>query len=387
MSSAIGPKLKVLHIASGLATGGAETMLFRLLRALPPDERKMHGVLSLSDNCAFDFNSLGTQVNILDLKSFSNPISALIALRKLIQFLSPRLIHTWMYHANITTTLAAPSHIPIIWGIHHALQNFSEESRSLKLLIRLGKVLSRKRNIVKLVFVSHASERQHLNMGYSTEKSVVIPNGIDTNEFFPSEELRLKQREALGIDEKFKLIGSFGRFHPIKDHRNLIKALSIVRSVAPHQHIALVLAGKDMDSKNSSLLALLNHDHLADITHLIGPQTDMCALYNALDLYVLSSKSESLPNVLAESLACGTPVVTTDVGDAKRMTPDPSFSAPPNSPTALANEISRFLLLDKVEVKKMGDRGRSHVIASFNIEKTLFTHMAIYEKVLAEWTN
>lgn len=387
MSEATSSKIKVLHITSGLGTGGAETMLFRLLRGLPADERKMHGVLSLSDNCAFDFESIGVQVGILDLKSFSNPVSAIVALRKLIRLRNPELIHTWMYHANIATTLAAPNRIPIIWGIHHALQNLSEETRSLRLLIYLGKIFSRKRNVMRLVFVSRASERQHLEIGYSKEKSVVIPNGIDTNEFFPSEEVRSKKRGELGIAQNCTLIGSFGRFHPVKDHTSLIKALGLVRSKSPLQPIAVLFAGKDMDTKNDALLATLLQNQISDVTHLIGPQTDMNSLYNALDLYVLSSKSESLPNVLAESLACCTPVITTDVGDATRMTPDPSFSSPPNNPAALAHEISRFLTLDRAEVKRMGDRGRNHIIANFNIEKTLSDHLSIYDKAISGWAR
>lgn len=378
---------EVLHIASGLGNGGAETMLFRLLRALPEAERKKHGVLSLSDNCAFDFKSIGIQVLILDLKGYSNPLSALFGLRKMIRRLNPKLIHTWMYHANIATTLVSPRSIPIIWGIHHALHNIRGESRSLRLLIHVGKILSYKRNVVRLVYVSCASERQHRNMGYSNEKSLVVPNGINTNEFYPSEELRRKTREALGIAQNCTLIGNFGRFHPIKDHSSLTKALSIARSVSPLKPVALLLAGTDMDSQNSSLMTLIHRDNIADITHLLGPQKDMCALYNAIDIYVLSSKSESLPNVLAESLACGTPVITTDVGDAKRMTPDSSFSAPPNDPTALARTISRFLLLEKNEVENMGERGRSHIELNFNIEKTSSTYISVYEKAISAWTE
>lgn len=386
MNDASPLQIRVLHIASGLGTGGAETMLFRLLRGLPPEERNRHEVLTLTDNCDFDFGSIGVSVRILDLKSYSNPISALWALRKCIQHMNPQLIHSWMYHANITTTLVAPKNVPIIWGVHHALQNLGEESWGLKLLIYLGKFLSQKANVVQLIFVSHSSKDQHLKIGYSKKKSVVICNGIDTDEFFPAEDLRRTRRLALGIDEKSFLIGSFGRFHPIKDHSNLTKALGIVRTQLPDRPFQVVFAGKDIEAKNEALVSLLQRDHIFDITHLIGAQTDMCSLYNAIDLYVLSSKSESLPNVLAESLACQTPIVTTDVGDAKLMTPDPEFCAQPNNAEELASKISKFLTLNASEVAEMKLRARRYVISNFNIEKALAAHLTIYEKAIGEWT-
>lgn len=362
-------------------------MLFRLLRGLPPEERSGHAVLSLTNNCDFDFGSIGISVNVVDMKSYSNPISGLIALRKQIQTLRPQLIHSWMYHANIATSLVAPRNVPIIWGIHHALQNFKEESKSLKLLIHLGKLLSRNKNVVRLIFVSQSSKEHHLKIGYPKKKSEVIFNGVDTSEYFPSEDLRKQRRAALSIDQNTMVIGSFGRYHPIKDHSNLLRALSIVRTQLPELRFQVLLAGTGIEPSNENLVNLLRQNHVFDVTQLAGPQTEMCSLYNAIDLYVLSSKSESLPNVLAESLACQTPIVTTDVGDAKMMTPDPDYCAQPNDSDDLAKQISRFLMLDRQTVSEMKTRARQFVIANFNLESTMTNHQILYEKASREWTK
>ena len=163
----------------------------------------------------------------------------------------------------------------------------------------------------RVVAVCQALKRRIVQLGVPEEKISVIPNGVDSYKFYPTpkEEVRRK----LKLPDK-KIILSVGHLTPNKGFDYLIKALKILQTEFNKKDVYLVIVGegefrKELE-KTISLLHLGEHVRLAGAI----PHKEMRDWYSAADLFCLASGQEGWPNVILESLACGTPVVATSAG-------------------------------------------------------------------------
>ncbi len=124
-----------------------------------------------------------------------------------------------------------------------------------------------------------------------------------------------------------------------------------------------------MNEANRDLTAMIHDLGLNDQVKLLGLRNDIPAIMNALDLHVMSSAfGEAFPNVLCEAMACGTPCVTTDVGDASLIVGETGWVVPPRDRVALAKAIAQAL--DKRHTpdwKDRRDQANDRINANFTI--------------------
>ena len=370
--------VSVVHLASGLGVGGAETILFRVLSEMRKSPDVTHRVLSLRDNCAFDFDSIGVNVEVFDLAASKLLPSRLMALRRRLEVLSPDLIHGWMYHGSVVAALLAPNRVPLVWGIHHSLHDFSAESLSIRSLVRTGAILSRMSRTKALLYCSNVSMNHHREFGYPQSKAVMLPNGFDGAEFAPAPSLRENVRAALGFEASSVVVGSFGRYHPVKDHSLLLHAFA--RSADRYKCARLLLAGAGLSADNTELCATIRQLGIEDRVSLVGQRTDMAGLYNAIDIYALSSKSESFPNVLGEACCSGTVCVTTDVGDSKVILGPAGIVVPPGSVDEFSLALDHLISIGRSARVELGRAAREHVLDHFSIESIAAAYRRIYTK-------
>ena len=163
-----------------------------------------------------------------------------------------------------------------------------------------------------VIAVSETLKRRIVDLGISEHKVAVVPNGVDGRKFHPV--AKSEAREKLGLPNHRKLLLSVGGLESVKGFDRLIRAIKILIDEFGETDILLVIVGEGSLRKN--LLQLISLHSLDTHVRLVGPvQHDQLHLwYSAADLFCLASRSEGWPNVVIESLACGTPVVATAVG-------------------------------------------------------------------------
>ncbi len=172
-----------------------------------------------------------------------------------------------------------------------------------------------------VIAVSAALKKEIVELGMDPGRIHVIPNGVDATRFrvIPKEEARRK----LSLPEEGELLVSVGSLIPSKGHQLLIRA---IRQVARnHPHLRLYILGEGtFRAKLESLVAELG---LSDFVQVLNkrPNEELPLWFSAADASCLASEREGWPNVVTESLACGTPVVGTRVGGIPEILHSPEF--------------------------------------------------------------
>jgi len=162
-----------------------------------------------------------------------------------------------------------------------------------------------------IISVSGHLAQTAIELGIDAGKVHVIPNGVDTQRFYPRD--KAVCRRELGFPTDGRLVVTVAHLGPRKGHREAIQALAGLPG-----DVRLVLVGGDAEGGRNELALreLIGGLGLEGRVTLVGPQPyDRVPLYlSAADVSVLASYREGCPNVVLESLACGTPVVATRVG-------------------------------------------------------------------------
>jgi glycosyltransferase involved in cell wall biosynthesis len=372
--------MRVVHIITGLNDGGAEAVLYRLCKY---DTENIHICISLMDEGKYGpkLSELGIKVYCLNMKSNKLSFSKLWKLYFLLFRIKTDVVQTWMYHANfiggICSRLLGIQNI--IWGIHHTTLNPGETKKSTILIAKISAKLS---SIIpqKIIYCAQKAREVQESYGYDISKGIVISNGYNLEDFNNDIIQRGEFRKELNIDASTFLVGHVGRFSPYKDYPNLIKSFYLLDKVNPS--IKFVLVGTGLDNSNTQLSELIESFNLSDKVLLLGRRDDVCRVMNGFDLFVLSSISEAFPNVLNEAMACSTPCVTTNVGDASIIVGKTGWIVMPSDPYALSESISQAINEKNTSPliwEKRKNDCRIRIIENFNIEKMVNSYKAVWE--------
>lgn len=373
--------MQVLHIITGLGDGGAEAVLCRLVYS---DPAICHHVVSLTDSGKYGplLSEYGAKVTPLGMPRGRVSLKGLFRLWTVVRTSHAEVIQTWMYHADLVGGLIGRlAGVPVIWGIRNSILDSGHSSRNTIMVAKLCARLSGKLPS-RIIACAQAARGAHTAMGYDARRIQVIPNGYDLARFKPDTTAREKLRAEWGFSDDLPVLGMVARYDPYKDHGNLIAGLAGLGTVRPNYRVVLV--GKGLDRTNAELMASITSKGLSGRILLLGPRHDIPAIMNALDVHVLSSSAEAFPNVLAEAMACGTPCVTTDVGDARVIVDDTGWIVPAGNPKALTDAIAQALLA-RENIREWSDRRqrcRKHIASEFGIDVMAQRYRKVWESAM-----
>jgi glycosyltransferase involved in cell wall biosynthesis len=211
------------------------------------------------------------------------------------------------------------------------------------------------------------------------EKLAMIPNGVDPERFKPDEAERNAVRAGLGIADDEVLVGAVGRLVEPKALHILIEAVSQLAQTMSQVRLVLVGDGP-LRSELEKQAADLG---ISDRVLFAGMRMDIPAVLSAIDVYVMSSKSEGLPVSLLEAMSAEKPVVATKVGGIPEAVTDrrEALLVQPNDPSALADAINE-VISDPELAAQLGRRARERVTSAYSVAATARALEQVYRDLL-----
>ncbi len=375
--------MRILHLITGLHTGGAETMLLKMVRCHLKLGVEMEVVSLLPPGTLVpEFEVLGVPVHSLGIRQGVPDPRGLFRLLKHLSRFQPDVVQTWMYHADLLGGLARVFRpgTPVVWGVHHSNLNKDMNRpmtlRIARLCAQLSRLLPR-----KIVCCSEASRSVHAELGYDAGRMVVIPNGFDLDLFRPDPGTRATLRSELGIPENALLVGLVGRLDPLKDHGNFFRAWSQLPAEINAHPLHALLCGAGMTPDTPQVAQWIEGLDLSRI-HLLGLRRDMPRINAALDVACSSSIGEAFPSVLGEAMACAVPCVVTDVGDSRLIVAETGRAVPPSDSDALAGALREVLSLSDAERLALGEAALDRVQSNYRVDIVADKYLNVYSALL-----
>jgi glycosyltransferase involved in cell wall biosynthesis len=371
--------ITIVHLITGLETGGAERVLSHLV-ALTDRDRFRSVVVSIRNpgKMSEAVNRAGVELRTLGIRRGMPDPRGLFRLDRVLRRGRPEILQTWLYHADFLGLLARRlGRIPhLIWNIRCSDASLSPAD------IALRRLLARSSRTPDAVVVNaRAGRRFHEQIGYRPRRWELIPNGFDANEFRPDRQARRRIRAEFGIGEGMIVIGLPARYHPMKDHNTFLDAAAMLATNLPEVRFALLGAG--IEPANRVLAKAIAGREIADRVLLFGERGDMGEMYAAFDIATLSSAfGEGFPNVLGEAMASALPCVATDSGDAAELLGRTGIVVPPGDPQALAAAWRQLIDAGAEGRRLLGDQARERIVREYCIGATVARYEALYSDIV-----
>jgi glycosyltransferase involved in cell wall biosynthesis len=296
---------------------------------------------------------------------------AVVRLGRELRMHGTRVVHSYLFHANLVGTLAARvARVPVTLASKRSLDTYPTvlERWACKLSNRLADRVTANAEEVR----RHAHEVE----GCSLDKIVVIPNGVDLTRFATT----VATPPPVEMPASGPIVGCVGRLSGKKGHSDLLEAAALVLRRRPDTTFVLVGDG----ALRSELRAQADGLGLNGQVRFVGHVNDPVPLLYRMNLFVLPSRIEGMSNALLEAMAANRAVVATSVGGNPEVVVDgvTGLLVPPRDPARLANAVLT-LLADPQRASAMGAAGRARVETCYSVQAMLRQLEDLYRRELA----
>jgi glycosyltransferase involved in cell wall biosynthesis len=364
--------MRIVYVLTSLGMGGAERQVVALASRMAG---RGHAVALIVLRPPVT-EQWPTDLRVFHLGMLKNPASFLAAMARGRRFLAefhPDVVHSHSFHANIAARLlriTLPA-LPVVSSVHNVYEGDWGRMLAYRLTNRLARITTA---------VSQAAADRFVHLkAVSQEKCIVMPNGIDFEEFALSRERRQQARAAMGVEREFVWLTA-GRIVPAKDYPNLLRAFQ--RVLALRQDARLWVAGAGETAEFSRVRFLAADLGLDQAVRWLGLRRDMPALLDAADGFVLGSAWEGMPLSVGEAMAMAKPVVCTDVGGVREMVGEAGILAPSKDSDALAVAMLDVMRVTPEDRQALGCAARERILRDFSMDTATSKWEALYRMAL-----
>lgn len=361
--------VKILHVIPSLGVGGTEKMLLELCRGL--DRSRFNpSVVSLKTGGATANNLMRENIRVYPLNSpdsfwqgaLDGP-RLWLELRRKIREISPDIIHTWLTRANVIGRLASV-------GTRRKVISSLRVMEKEKIYHLLAEKLTHRLCDKVTVNCTPLKDFAVQWIGIPESKVEVIFNGVA--------QPPPKEASESGSENRPLVIGAMGRLHKQKGFDIFIKAVPKIISRYPAARF--LIAGEGPEKKR--LQRLIKRLKLKSV-ELVGLEKS-AGFIPQLDIFVLSSRWEGMPNVVMEAMAQGVPVAAAGAGGVTDLIEDgrEGILFPPGNPDACADAVAR-LAADPDLRKKLSNEAGKKIKEKFSMESMIGAYSKLYEQILS----
>ena len=358
-------KTNVAQVVLSLKVGGLERVVVNLLKGMR-DSRYRNIVFCLDEPGEFaaELEELGIPLYALHKKPGIDR-HTIQELARLFRLHKIKIVHTHNPAPHLHGLSAAGlARTPVCIHTRHG-RNFPDDKR----VVWLNRMLSWRTDAIVPVSKDAGDVARNVERIHS-RRLRQIWNGVDTDEF----------RILTPPESRGPIIGTVARLSPEKDYLTMLAAFRLVANQMPEARLVFVGDGPC----DAELRAKTGELGLQDRVKFLGMRSDICKLLNTFSLFSLSSTTEGLSMTVLEAMACGTPVVATDVGGNREMVhpPECGLLVPAQNPAALAEAYLR-LLRNPHERLPMAVSSRQRIVQDFSVHSMLRQYLALYDELLA----
>ena len=369
----------IFLLIRSLNIGGTERQIIELVKGLDNNRFDITIGLFYSEGALIEEIKSMPWIHVVLLKKSGrwDIIRFVFRFIKLLKALQPDILYSFLPDANIVGLIAGRlSGVKrVVWGVRASNMDVSRYDWLARISLRLSAFLSRFPDAI--IANSFGGIKFHRNIGYNTNRMMIIQNGIDIDRFKPDHSAGLRVRDEWNIDEETIAIGLVGRLDPMKDHTTFLQAVKIFDQ--KECSVRFVCIGDGKEPYKSEIHSLCMTLGLNGSLIWTGARSDMPAVYSALDIVTsTSSYGEGFSNVIGEAMACGVPCVVTDVGDSASIVADTGFVVPIKNPEALANGWMNMLKRLENNDCLYREKIRERIVSNYSVELLIKKTSALF---------
>ena len=372
---------KILFVTPGLRQGGAERQLLELVRRLPERFEPVLCVFEAEEIHYREYLAPGEPRHVIGVRRMT--WSGLARLARIIREEHPQILHSYRDRANLWTRVAMQLH-----GVSVPILVTSVRNRAIEPLNLLTE--STFADFTDRVLSNSAGVRKELASWARVPegKLQVIHNFVDLTHFRPpAPGEREAARKKFDLSATDRVLVLAGRVSMQKHQIGLLAALHGLRKAGQlPAHARILLAGRERDQWYGRLVrSLVKRWGLVDQVRLLGPVSDVRALYHGADLALMPSLFEGMPNAVIEAQACALPAVVSHAANADGLvrSGETGFEVPTADRHALKEALAHTFSLSDAELQAMGGKGREGVVRMLDNDVLIGAFTSLYDELLA----